>query len=410
MRGMLLSLSAALFSLALLGCAGTPPGPAEEVRKPGVTVDDKAAELQGLFPALHTLQDSLALDLLLAYRQLSVNASTGEGDREVARRGRNAYNQLEYLLRHGGLRGRGQDAPVITLPGGEKLTMGEFVDQLSKALLKAGSGGDWNSAGERAREIQLHKPELSALVEDAGWCLALSDALEGPLPEEVKKRLRFLHESYAMEVAHDEIVKQVNGLLPAVPDERLRRELKKLANRSWERDKRKGKFQEPQANLRPAGSDSTGAAVVRAPPLDGARGPMPEAKPDTTSSSSVSVAATANDSILKESKDRVDTLSLHGHYLEALRVLESVEGDADAGWIKDRRRKLGDRYCEERRAAAAASYSAARKAADDSTRVRSLRQSLGALDSCLFHFPDASVASKVRRNREVVEKELRPRQ
>jgi hypothetical protein len=68
---------------------------------------------------------------------------------------------------------------------------------------------------------------------------------------------------------------------------------------------------------------------------------------------------------------------------------------------------LGSRYCEERRTAAAASFSAARKAQNDAARVGSLRQSLQALDSCLFHFPDSPVSAKVRRNREIVEKELK---
>ena len=115
------------------------------------------------------------------------------------------------------------------------------------------------------------------------------------------------------------------------------------------------------------------------------------------------------DPSLAEAKDRVDTLAARGRYLEALRALEALEDRAEADWVGEKRRGLGGRYCEERRAAAASSYASARKAAADSVRIRFLRQSLGALDSCLFHFPDASVAGKVRRNREVVEKELRSR-
>jgi hypothetical protein len=324
---------------------------------------------------------------------LQVNAGNpAASDREVLRKSRNAYNQLEYLLRHGGIQDHGHEARVFTLPNGEKLTLQEFVEQMSRALLKSGVGGDWQSSGERAREIQRHKPELSALVEDAGWCLALADALDGPLPDDVKKRLRYLHESYSMEVAHDEIVKQVNGLLPSIQDERLRKELKKLANRSWERDKRAGKFKEPLATVKP---DS-----LTAPPP-----PKPDSAP--VAMTTHAAQPPVPDSSLKAAKDRVDTLILHGHYLEALRAVESIEDNAGADWVKDHRQRLGDRYCEERRMAAATTYAAARKTTNDSTRIPLLRQSLGALDSCLFHFPDASVSAKVRRNKEMVEKELK---
>jgi hypothetical protein len=363
-----------------------------------MAVDAKSAELDSLRPALRTLEDSLVLDLLLGYRQLLVQAeNTSSLDRETLRRARGAYNQLEYLLRKGGIKERGREARAYTLPGGEKLTLRELVEQLSRALLKSGADGDWKGAADRAREIQRHRPDLTSLVEDAGWCLALAEALEGPLNPDLKKRLRFLHDSYALEVPHDDIVKQVNGLLSAVEDDRLRREMKKLANRSWERDKRRGRFKEPAAAVRPDTVKAPGAeAGPSLPP------PVP-APPGESGMPGLPVDPAA----AQEEKNRVDTLALRGEYLAAARILETLEGRAESGWIQDARKRLGSRYCEERRTAAAASFSAARKAQNDAARVGSLRQSLQALDSCLFHFPDSPVSAKVRRNREIVEKELK---
>lgn len=240
-------------------------------------------------------------------------------------------------------------------------------------------GENWKPDTGLAHEIQRYKSELSALVEDANWVLALASALEQPLPEGVKKDLRRLHADYAAGAPHDSIAAQVIDLLPKVKEERLRKEMKKLANRSWDRAQRSAKIE------------------IKAP------APSP---PKPESDNHPVIPSAFSDSSLKETKDRVDSLSSRGYYLEALRVLETVEDQADADWIRDRRQNMGKRYCEDRRNAAALAFISARKTSSDSARVRYLRQSLSALDSCLFQFPDAPVAPKVRRNRALVNKEL----
>jgi hypothetical protein len=119
-----------------------------------------------------------------------------------------------------------------------KLTLEAAIAQLSEALLKAPPGTAWKPQAEHAREIQQNRPELAALVEDADWVLTLSGELSGPRPAGQKAGLRRLHERYAAHAPHTEIAAQVNALLADIQDEHLRRELKKLANRSWERERR----------------------------------------------------------------------------------------------------------------------------------------------------------------------------
>jgi hypothetical protein len=119
-----------------------------------------------------------------------------------------------------------------------KLTLEAAVSKLSEALLKAPPGTAWKPQAEHAREIRQNRPQLSALVEDADWVLTLSGELEGPRPAGQKAGLRRLHERYAASAPHAEIAAQVNALLVDIEDEHLRRELKKLANRSWERERR----------------------------------------------------------------------------------------------------------------------------------------------------------------------------
>ncbi len=355
----------------------------------------ETAKLEALRPGLSTPEDSLVLDLLIGYQSLLTRGGNADSmDGQILRRSRDAGNQLEYMLRYGGIVDRGREGRVFTLPDGTKLSLQEVTEQLSRALLHTGANEDWKPATDRAREIQKHRTDLAALVEDANWVLALSTALEGTLPDDVKKRLRHLHESYARRDSHDAIVLQVNTLLPKVGDESLRRELKKLANRSWDRDKRAAATASMASPAAPAKTPVQTALPAIAPvPAS------PSSAPDKQDS-------TAPSPSLKETEAGIDSLSALGEYLEALRVLETVEGQADAKWIAARRQTLGNHYCEDRRNAAAASFIAARKATRDSARVQDLQQSLSALDSCLLQFPDAPVAAKVRRNRVLVQKEL----
>ncbi len=378
--------SAAILFAALLtglmGCAGTAPA------GDGKGAGGGSANLESIRPELHASEDSLILDLLIGYQSLLANTQ----NTETMRRARDARNQLEYMLRYGGVVSHGREGRVFTLPNGTKLTLQEMAEQMSKALLFV-EDTNWNPETDRAHEILKHKPELAELAEDANWVITLSNALDGTLPANVKKQLRSIHENYSKGGSHQDIARQVNTLIPKVNDEHLKKELKKLANRSWDRDKRAGKM------------DSTSVRADNHPPqqMDTTKSTPPQKATPIKSAASLP----AQQDSLKETSDRIDSLSSKGNYLEALRVLETVEDQAGANWVLERRQSLGNRYCEDRRNVAAASFITARKSNVDSTRVRYLRQSLSQLDSCLFQFPDAKIADKVRRNRALVEKELR---
>src|SRR5690606_9818834 len=157
-----------------------------------------------------------------------------------------------------------------------RLTLEETVNQLSAALLRHTTGTAWRPQAERAREIQRRRPELSALVEDADWVLALTAALESPLPTDTKAHLRRLHESYAARAPHAEIARQVNALLPAITDESLPRELKKLANRSWDRERRGPAAPSAQPRSSPP-SAPTAPTVPSSPAVPASPPPVPAA-------------------------------------------------------------------------------------------------------------------------------------
>ena len=371
---------------SLMGCAGSAPGEGKNATAAGT-----ASPLETIKPGLRAPEDSLVLDLLIGYQMLLENTKNTDAlDRQTLRQARNARNQLEYMLRYGGIVNRGHEGRVYSLPDGAKVTLQELVDQMSRSLLHYEESDPWKPETERAREIQRHKPELSSLVEDANWILTLTAALEDSLPGDVKTQLRQLHESYAKGVSHDEIAAKVNDLLPKVKDEHLRKEMKKLANRSWERDKHNTVERASAYGVTPEQkSDSIVTPIARA------NGHPPQQQSDSS---------VASDS--KNAKDRVDSLASHGEYLLALRVLESAEGQPGTDWVQERRLSLGNRYCEDRRTAAAATFIAAHKTSNNSLKNQYLRQSRSALHSCQFQFPDSPVATKVRRNRALVEKEL----
>jgi hypothetical protein len=341
----------ALLALGLLaaGCAG---GPAP--RSAGAPAAAPAGPpLESVRPALHTLEDSLVLDILLGYQEIAA----GKSNRETLRRARSAQNQLDYMLRHGGVKDRGGEGRVLEIPAGEKASLGELTSQMSRELLRAPTS---EIEADRAREVRRHRAALSFLVEDAEWVLALNAALDGPLPEEDKRGLRRLHESYASRAPHSAVAPQVMALLKSVKEERLRKELKKLANRSWEREKKR------------EGSGSAPAPRVAdpdlPPPPAGAAVPLPDFDP--------APGAIAADSA------------------SALPAADSLTSP--------------DRYCEERRAEAAETFAAARAAAGE-TRAALLRRSLASLDDCLERYPGSKGAEKARGNRDKVQKELQVR-
>jgi hypothetical protein len=235
----------------------------------------------------------------------------------------------------------------------DKLTLGAVVDRMSQSLLRAPEGSTWKPEAGRAVEIRDSRTDLSILVEDAEWVLALQTALDGPLPAEDKARLRRLHERYAAHAPHAEIAAQVTTLLGTIRDENLRRELKKLANRSWERERRHG----TRAAIEPAKAAAPASVASSTPSL-------PIDVPGTPAPSNASADS------------------------------------SDTGLAPER-------YCADRRAEAARAFADGRNATDATTRERLLRQSIASLDACITRYPDAAEAAKARQNRARVAGELK---
>lgn len=340
--------SGAWLALGLLvaGCAGGPKPRAAGAPAPAPS----GPPLESVRPSLHTLEDSLVLDLLLGYQEIAA----GRSNRETLRRARSAQNQLDYMLRHGGVKDRGGEGRVIEIPAGEKASLGELTSQMSRELLRSPTS---EIEADRAREVRRHRMNLAFLVEDAEWVLTLNAAMDDPLPEEDKRALRRLHEAYANRAPHALVATQVTALLRSVKDERLRKELKKLANRSWER----------QRKTQDAGPGSAAPKpIVPAPSAEPSGPPPPLPDFDAPGASSADSAPSA--------------------------------GGADS-------LTSPDRYCEERRAEAAETFAAAR-AATGETRAALLRRSLVALDDCIERYPGSKGAEKARGNRDKVQKEL----
>lgn len=348
-------LGAVSLGVLMAACAGVTPRTGHTAAAGGPAPEPPLETVRG---SLTTLEDSLVLDLLLGYRA----RTEGGGDAETWRRARNAQTQLDYMLRHGGVKSRGDEARVITVDG-DRLTLEETIHQLSAALMRSTPGTAWRPEAERAREIQRRRPELSALVEDAEWVLALTAALEGPLPADTKGHLRTLHQSYAARAPHAEVALQVNVLLPAVSDESLRRELKKLANRSWDRERRARSV--PAS--RPAAPRPAAPTAPSLPDPD----PVPAAPP-----APAPAAAPAPDTA-------------------------SAGAAPEAG-------VTAERFCAERRADAALAFAQARAATDPLARTERLQRSLALLDECIARFPDSPEAAKARQNRDRVQEELTP--
>ncbi len=349
-------------ALLAVGCAGIAPGPSP-------AAEAAIQDLETVRPSLTTAEDSLILDLLVGYRTLAA----GGTDRDALRRAHAAQTRLEYLLRHGGVSAPGGEARVVTLPDGQRLTLAEAVDQLSAALLRNVPETAWRPESERAREIRRHRGELSFLVEDAEWVLSLAAALEGSLPETDKRRLRRLHEAYAAEAPHADVAAQVNALLADIRDERMQRELKKLANRSWERERRAGTTGEPAPKP---------VVPVPVPPVPEDATPAPTA-PVTPAPSIPEFLAAPPDAPAAGDTPVIDTADIPAPLTTP-----------------------PERYCEDRRTAAARAFASARAATDPDARRRFLEQSLEQLDDCLNRHPETEAAEKARRNREMVQREL----
>lgn len=376
--------------LLLAGCGATGVSQKKPGGKP-VKVEE-GADLPQLAKAVKTPEDSLVLDLLIGYRMLLLANPGTEGlDAGTLKRSRQAYEKLEHALRHGGIRSRDGGERVYSITNAEMLSLQEVLRSASASAAKSAQAGDWEKARARWREILQSKAAVAWTMEEASWGLALADALESSLPDSVKRKLKDVDESYARGISQDDIARQVKDLLAeSIPDDKLRRELKKLANRAWERDKRAGRLVAAQ----PAADSAKPQAAAGALPA----GPAPG------DANAPGAAAAAPGPEAAEAMGKVDTLIAQGKYLAALRAMD---GSDAAAWAKERKALIGDRYCEDKRKAAAAGFKDFKKAGSEAERGLHLRRTAADLDSCLFYFPDNPVAQKVRRNREMVEGELK---
>ncbi|GEM_PF-1659854 len=393
-----LAASAVLFQ----GCAGTKSAESKSGKSgPSAVKVDEAADLSELSKAVKTQDDAAVLNLLLGYRMLLLkNPDANSLDKETLKKSRQAYDRLEAALRHGGLQSQSQDGGerVYTVTNEEKLSLQEVIRSASAAAEKDARDGDWEKAKARWKEIVQSKTAVTFTMEEAQWGLTLADALQSALPDSIKKRLKEVNESYAADMNHEEIGKQVKVLLEAIPDVKLQRELKKLANRAWEKDKRAGRLTSPQVvqtlppeNLPPV-ADSVKALPGVTPPAAAAGSGMPTQAAAPMSPEAAAVAAEA------------DTLTSQGKYVAALKSLDKA---GDQPWVKEKKNRIGDRFCEDKRRSAANSFKDFKKASDDSMKRILLKRTASDLDSCLFYFPELSVSQKVRKNREMVETELK---
>jgi hypothetical protein len=377
----------AVATLLLQGCAGSKKKGPETKPADGTApvAVQETSDLPELAKGIKNKEDSLVLDLMLGYRMLLLrNPDPKSLDKETLRRSRDAYDRLEGVLRHGGIRAQEGGERVFSITNEDKLSLQEVLRSASLAATKAAHENDWDRAKARWKEIVGSKQAVTWTMEEAQWGLALAEALESSLPEATKKKLIELNENYAAEKPQDEIGKQVKDMLEEVQDEKIRRELKKLANRAWERDKRAGRL--AASAVGDTGSVQTATAGMASPALKASE-PAQGAAPADSAAAAL-----------------VDTLTAQGKYLLALKAIERA---GNQPWAKEKKARVGDRFCEEKRRDAAGSFKDFKKAPTDSLRRISLKRTAGDLDSCLFYFPDISVAEKVRRNREMVEGEMK---
>ncbi|HKP96143.1 MAG TPA: hypothetical protein VJ385_10330 [Fibrobacteria bacterium] len=399
------AVSAALAILAtgLAGCTATGggrPAPAKPSGGPPVTVED-GGDLADLSRLVKTREDQWVLDLLMGYRMLLLrNPDAKSLDKETLKRSRDAYDKLESLLRHGGVKSQDGGERVYTITNEDKLSLQEVLRSASQAANRAAREGDWEKARARWKEITQSKAAVAFAMEEAQWGLTLSDALQSALPDSLKRRLKEVNEGYLADVGHEEIGKQVKALLEVVPDVKLQRELKKLANRAWETDRKAGRIsaQAQQAQVAAAAAGT----VPPGSPQDSGKEAAPQAgagaEPPAGANPPPGIEAAA---ILAEA----DSLSAKGKYVTALKTLERA--GSDQPWVKEKKAQIGNRFCEEKRRSAANSFKDFKKASADADKRMHLKRTAADLDSCLFYFPELAVSQKVRKNREMVEGELK---
>lgn len=391
-------LGVTLAAALLAGCAApsNKGKPAPSSAGNGNVRVEEGGDLSELDKAVKTPEDRLVLDLMLGYRMLLLREPDAKSlDKETLKRSRDAYDRLETTLRHGGVKAQDKGERVYTVTEGDKLSLQEVILSAAQAADKAAREGDWDRARERWKEIVQSKTAVAFTMEEAQWGLILSEALQSAaLPDSIKKRLKDVNESYLAEAGQEEVGKQVKALLEIVTDIKLQRELKKLANRAWERDKRAGRIS-PQAL-----AQQTALAGAAASPIDTAKAPS-AASPESAGTTGTGMDAAANAAIAAEA----DSLAAKGKYIAALKSLE--RGGAGQSWVKEKKAKIGDRFCEDKRRAAANAFKDYKRASADAAKKTLLARTETELDSCLFYFPELPVSAKVRKNREMVDGEMK---
>lgn len=381
----------------LAGCAaqGGKSGPSAGGARP-VQVDE-GGDLSDLGKAVKTPEDRLVLDLMLGYRMLLLrNPDAQSLDKQTLKRSRDAYDRLETILRHGGVKAQDTGERVFTVNDGDRLSLQEVIRSAAQSASKAAREGDWDRARERWKEIVQSRPAIAFTVEEAQWGLVLGDALRSSaMPDSIKRRLRDVNETYLADSGYEGVGAQVKALLEMVSDVKLQRELKKLANRAWERDKRAGRIQpEPK----PAPAETAAGAAPASPDT---ASPAPSADTAAAASPGTEPAPMALDTAAAA---QADSLAAKGKYVAALKSLAG--GNPDAPWVKERKAKFGDRFCEEKRRAAANAFKDYKRTSNAEAKKSFLRKTADELDSCLFYFPDIPVSGKVRKNRDMVEGEM----
>jgi hypothetical protein len=397
---MLAVLAAALAGCGALGGKKSAPAPGKQGESQSVAVDE-GGDLSDLSRAVKTKDDQLILDLLLGYRMLLLrNPDPKSLDKETLQRSRDAYDRLESVLRHGGVKAQESGERVYTITNEDRLSLQEVIRSAGQSADKAAREGDWEKARERWKEITQSKTAIAFAMEEAQWGLTLSDALQSALADSLKRRLKDVNESYLADIGHEEIGKQVKALLEIVPDVKLQRELKKLANRAWEKDKKAGRIsaqaQQAQQSQAAAGTVPPGAYPDSAKTLPGGPGAAGTEAPGSAPQAGTEAAAFSAEA---------DSLAGKGKYVAALKTLERA--GSEQAWVKEKKAQIGDRFCEDKRRSAANSFKDFKKAAADSVKRAYLKRTAADLDSCLFYFPELTVSQKVRKNREMVEGELK---
>ena len=389
-----LCLAAAAAAL-LMGCAG-PKAKAGPIQAAGHAVRvEEGGDLSGLDKAAKSPEDRLVLDLMLGYRMLLLRDPDAKSlDKGTLQRSREAFDRLETILRHGGVKTQDKGERVYAVSDGDKLSLQEVILATARVADKAARAGDWDRARDRWKEIVQSKTAVAFILEEAQWGLTLTDALQAKaLPDSLKKSLRDVNESYLSDAGHEEVGKQVKALLEIVPDVKLQRELKKLANRSWEKDRRAGRI----------GAQSQASSIICiAPPADTAKAAEPSTAEPSGAEPAPGTAQPPGDAAAIAAE--ADSLSGKGKYVAALKALE--RGGPEQSWVREKKAQIGNRFCEDKRRAAANDFKDFKKASTDAAKKALLARTASQLDSCLFYFPDLPVSAKVRKNREMVEGEM----